>query len=406
MSAHHKVAEAAAAASEHVWPNVSKMTLYEIWGIPALTFILFVILFNLWPAPSMEEQRRLRAERKAKAKAESRKAGTTTLLEAGEVGGSYEDVDWTESYDMRFLIFMIFVLASLVIATTVSAPELWSNETFWLHQLPKPCVMIFINICMGYLVRSQCETNEMGYIMTVASSKFKVNYTRKVQHFMAYLIPLVIKTPADCHCDGIVEFGWGQWLTLVTFLGMIKPVREAMPFFMLQFNALDRPEDRPNTLEWITVGNIIPGSLFILFFKSIFPEQNQGLVLIFVFVTGLGDGLAEPVGITFGRHKYKVSGFEMPIWYTKEDGWIWRGRCTSEKQYERSYEGSACVFLSGMIFTSMCYASFDNATQFWVCFALQGPLMSVAEAISPHTMDTPFLMGLGGGSIYAIINYF
>jgi dolichol kinase len=266
--------------------------------------------------------------------------------------------------------------------------------------------MMSINLCMGALVRTFCDKDDMGYIVTSEFSWFKVNYTRKVQHFMAYFIPLVISQPADCNCDGVIEFGWGQWATLSTFLVMIQPIREALPFFMLQFNALDRPEDRPNTLEWITVGNIIPGSLFILFFRSIYPEHNHGLVLIFVFVTGLGDGLAEPVGVTFGRHKYAVSGFEMPIWYTSEKGWTFKASCASDKKYNRSWEGSACVFVSGMLFTSMAYQSFDNSTQFWVCFWLQGPLMAVAEAVSPHTMDTPFLMGLGGGSIYAIINYF
>jgi hypothetical protein len=30
------------------------------------------------------------------------------------------------------------------------------------------------------------------------------------------------------------------------------------------------------------------------------------------------------------------------------------------------------------------------------------PLMAYAEATSPHTLDTPFLMGLGGGALYVI----
>ena len=33
-----------------------------------------------------------------------------------------------------------------------------------------------------------------------------------------------------------------MWVTLIGFLVMIKPVREAIPLFMLQFNGLDRPE--------------------------------------------------------------------------------------------------------------------------------------------------------------------
>jgi dolichol kinase len=265
--------------------------------------------------------------------------------------------------------------------------------------------MVTVSAFCGWICRRFCNTDADGYITTNESSWFRVNYTRKVQHFMAYLVPLLLPTPASCDCEGPLETFWSQWLTIGTFALMIKPVRESLDFFMLQFNSLDRPEDRPNTLEWILVGNIIPGSLMILFFKWLYPVDNQDLVLIFVFVTGIGDGLAEPVGITWGAHKYKASGFQMPI-IQDDDGRIQFRSFMSSTSYTRSYEGSACVFLSGMLFTSMNYMYFDNSTQFWVCFWLQGPLMAVAEAISPHTMDTPFLMGLGGLSIYCILLWF
>ena len=105
---------------------------------------------------------------------------------------------------------------------------------------------------------------------------------------------------------------------------------------MLQYNSMDRPEDRPNTLKWIVAFNIIPGTLLILIFPLLFaPLGQEDLVLIFVFVTGIGDGLAEPVGVYFGKrgntHQYKVRS------------------CTSTKKYIRSYEGSTCVWLSGHI---------------------------------------------------------
>ena len=40
------------------------------------------------------------------------------------------------------------------------------------------------------------------------------------------------------------QLSWGVWVTLIGFLVMIKPIREAVPLFMLQFNGLDRPEVR------------------------------------------------------------------------------------------------------------------------------------------------------------------
>ena len=178
--------------------------------------------------------------------------------------------------------------------------------------------------------------------------------------------------------------------------------------------------------------------------------------------SGLGDGLAEPVGIAFGNHKYQTSGldkphfhhhnmytgFRMPIWYTSKAG-LTLFSMASEEKFVRSYEGSACVFLSGLatfipshkrhlnqewsspvvtICTSITRLNFgfvhgDSDNSMTCCrFAfgykvLWCPLqrsvcklcmagISLAQAISPHTMDTPFLMGLGGGSIYLILKLF
>merc|ERR1719424_2717961 len=98
---------------------------------------------------------------------------------------------------------------------------------------------------------------------------------------------------------------------MLGFLIQIKPIREMPiigPFFMIQFNSLDRPEDRPNTIKWIIGGNILPGLFSIILFRWLYSFNNtQDLAFIWIFVTGIGDGLAEPVGITWGRHKYWTS---------------------------------------------------------------------------------------------------
>jgi len=71
-------------------------------------------------------------------------------------------------------------------------------------------------------------------------------------------------------------------------------------------------------------------------------------------------------------------------------------------RYQRSWEGSACVFLSSILFVSCFWYTFESATQFWLALALLPPAMSYAEATSPHTIDTPFLMGVGGVMLYLI----
>ncbi len=54
-------------------------------------------------------------------------------------------------------------------------------------------------------------------------------------------------------------------------------------------------------------------------------------MLIGILVDGLGDALAEPVGIVFGKHRYRVRSF------------------FSTRTQFRTLEGSACVFASAVL---------------------------------------------------------
>jgi phytol kinase len=113
-------------------------------------------------------------------------------------------------------------------------------------------------------------------------------------------------------------------------------------------------------------------------------DEAADLLLIPVLITGIGDGLAEPVGKRWGRHKYKA-----------------RGLCSSKK-YTRSYEGSATVLVSGWISCAAFYNYFGNWQHFVITIIVLPPLMTLAEAFSPHTWDTPFLMLTGVGFIWGV----
>jgi len=270
---------------------------------------------------------------------------------------------------------MTLVLVGCCICTTIWQPQIWRDGHFWLMQLPKIGVMVVTSLGGGLVCRYFCKLDERGYIITSRDSRFKVNYTRKLQHFAAYTIPLFVKS----HQPGPLPLIWGYWFTLLGFLILIKPIREFSDFFMLQFNSLDRPEDRPHTLKWIVAGNVVPGQILIVIFRHLLAYTDQGdLVLVFIMITGVGDGLAEPVGIAWGRHKYWTSGL------------------FSERKYQRSYEGSACILISGFVFCSCYWYAFTSSWQMWVAAIIVSPAMTYAEATSPHTIDTPFLMGVGG----------
>ena len=46
----------------------------------------------------------------------------------------------------------------------------------------------------GFVCCRYCKIDDKGYTITNRVSWFKVNYTRKLQHFAAYLIPFVSAT--------------------------------------------------------------------------------------------------------------------------------------------------------------------------------------------------------------------
>jgi len=222
--------------------------------------------------------------------------------------------------------------------------------------------------------------------LVVLNWHVKVNYTRKIQHFCAYLIPLAAEgreQPAVSNIwQTLLLMWWSYWFTLMSFTVFVYPLRTRFRILDIMFASLDRPEDRPNTLYWITT-QVFIGYVVLSIFSWYCDWTDQpilrALVFIPVFVTGIGDGLAEPIGVRWGRHKYKTRGF-----------------CKDrDKIYTRSYEGSACVYVVGVLSCLAFYSKFANWLQCALATVVLPPLMTLAEAFSPHTWDTPFLLVTG-----------
>jgi len=305
----------------------------------------------------------------------------------GESAGFY-DQDWKKTFDLTFLLGWLAALVMLLIATLSFQPGLLTDGTFFLFGLTKLVIMMIMSFLGGLVCRHFCHLDDKGYVVTTKDSAFKINYTRKLQHFAAYLVPLISGSAAvgsNIHPAGPLPHLWESLMVLLSFLLLIKPIRERVPLFMIQFNALDRPEDRPNTLKWIVLGNILPGLILCVIFKQMFEQiQEPNLVFIIIFIVGIGDGLAEPVGIYLGKKKYLA-----PSWGL--------GR-----RYVRSYAGSACVYICGLLFTAMFFTDFNSIAQFVVAIVVLPVVMTIAEATAPHSMDTPLMMIIGFSLLYGI----
>ena len=294
--------------------------------------------------------------------------------------GKY-DAPWTKTFDLFFLILWFCALIVLSAFTIILRDKCDIDWTFFFCALFKLIIVGAISLLGGLLRRKFCGTDEKGYIVYDRPSKFKVNYTRKLQHFAAYLVPLI--NPFGKH-DGLLPHLWETLFVMLMFLLLIKPLRENCRFFMLQFNSMDRPEDRPHTLKWIILGNLLPGLLLSVYFQNLFEKVLHApyLVMIIVIAVSIGDGLAEPIGKYFGKHKYTV-----PAWNFK-------------RRYTRSIEGSACVFITTLVAILLFHGEFHSMHQMVAALIVLPPLMTFAEAFAPHSMDTPLMM-LSGYSVLA-----
>ena len=215
-----------------------------------------------------------------------------------------------------------------------------------------------------------------GLGLAVLNAGIKVNYTRKVLHFFIFFLPVYLESlfPYDADFGTIIVSGT---LFLLTIALMVEPVRSRSSLINTAFASIDRPEDRPYTLLWLSTQVMATFPVLCLMLWLLGQYERTSLIYITVLVAGIGDGLAEPIGVRFGRHKYATKAL------------------FSDRKYTRSFEGSACVFFSG-VFACLLLKSQMSTTELVVAMAIIPIAMTLAEAFSPHTWDSPFLYLIGG----------
>jgi len=238
---------------------------------------------------------------------------------------------------------------------------------FFVTQLIKIAILLSVQYSSGLLVKYK---------------GVKVNYTRKINHFVLFFVPLYLDR-GFAYPETIGLFILGAILSVLTLLIYTEPVRKRSAFIRTMFLSFDRPEDRPYTLLWlitqVAAGFLVAVPMIVLFqYYDLLPW-----VLLPILINGIGDGLAEPVGVRFGRHTYQVSAL-----FTR-------------KRYVRSLEGSACVFLTSIAVLLYFQALFSSG-QLIAALLILPPVMTLAEAFSPHTWDTPFLFLAGYLTLFLI----
>jgi len=205
----------------------------------------------------------------------------------------------------------------------------------------------------------------------------KVNYTRKIVHFSFFFLPLFLD--AVFPIDGAGSSASLSYIfILISFVVFIEPILSRAPFAQRMFLAIDRPEDRPYTLRWWWI-QIFTAIVALSIGAVILNVLGYGEMLVLVPVlAAMGDGLAEPIGVRFGKHKYRIYTL-----FAKTD-----------QKYYRTIEGSATVFVATFVVV-LFSGAFFTTPEFILALILVPTIITVAEAIAPHTMDTPFLQFFG-----------
>lgn len=215
---------------------------------------------------------------------------------------------------------------------------------------------------------------------------FHVGYSRKILHFSMLFVPVAIDSSRGISAGSslsLMNIFTNAVLTLGLLSLFMANLRARFTFLEQAFHSIDRPEDRPYTLFWLVSQAAIAYLIMLMAVVLIPPPLLEPSLLIPLSVIAFGDGLAEPIGVRFGKHKYRTTAL------------------FSKNTYVRSIEGSLCVFIA-TILAVLWYRSHFNDNQFVILLLMLPLLMTLTEAKSPHTWDTPFLLVVGISTIYSI----
>jgi phytol kinase len=241
-------------------------------------------------------------------------------------------------------------------------------DNYWINEIIKTFILFLSAFFLGLWVKTK---------------GVKVNYTRKIFHFILFFFPIYLssKIPFEASLYTTTLSGL---IFLLCVLIMAEPIRFRSSFISTAFLAIDRPEDRPYTLLWVSTQVIVTYLVLIIMLAWLSSYEMTVLIYITVLIAGIGDGLAEPVGVRFGKRRYQVKAL------------------FTDRKYTRSIEGSLCVFLSGILAVVLLQGQM-TFSQFILALLIIPIAMTLAEAFSPHTWDGPFLYLSGGLSTVAVL---
>ena len=212
----------------------------------------------------------------------------------------------------------------------------------WLYySLPSIFILVLAAYFAGWL---KCQ----GYL--------KTNYTRKIFHFIIFTAAGTIGLFSGL--KGVIVFG--------SISGLFILITIKLGDGNILYEGLAREQDAPHRSFYLIVpfiatacaglaNNLVVGGQF---------------ALIGYLVAGWGDAVGEPIGVRFGKHKYKVPTVVKVECY-------------------RSWEGSMAVFIVSTLAIAIILISILKLP-ILIGFGIgiiSGVITAIVEGLSPHGVD-------------------
>lgn len=202
--------------------------------------------------------------------------------------------------------------------------------------------------------------------------EWKTGYTRKTLHFLIFFTAVGLHIWGGMPAVNILGVGMGIFVLFSVKAGNGN-------FF---FESMAREKDYPRRGYFIVVpylttaaGGLISNLLF------------GGCAIMGYVLCGAADAIAEPVGVRFGKHKYKVPSLK------------------KVKVAERSLEGSFSVFLVSLVLSMLFFVylyRFPLTKALIASFTLSIAL-ALVEAVSFHGSDNLTIQVAASGLTYLFL---
>ena len=231
------------------------------------------------------------------------------------------------------------------------------NPHHWLVYTP---ISVIIIVLTSYLSGSLKLKHQL-----------KTNYTRKIFHFIIFTAAGIIGYFSGL--QGVIVFGSvaGVFIMIIINLGIGN----------LFYEGLAREQDSPHRSFYLIVPFIATAAAGLL--NNLIIGQ---FAIIGYLVAGWGDAMGEPVGVRFGKHKYKVPTVVKVDCY-------------------RSIEGSLAIFIVSAIAISIVLI-FILKSSVLVAVGIglvSGLITCIVEGISPHGIDNFTTQFFSATSAYGIL---